>query len=478
MSPADLRGMLRADAVGLVLGLLLMLTALATLVVGSVLRRRAVPLLWLGAFSLLYGSRLLERAAIIRLSFDVPTLVWERIDAAMTYTVPIPIVLFARAIFPAWRRFWTTGAIGLTVFAIYGVVSDATLDQPHSVITANNVIAIAFFVGVMGWMFRPGLTPSRELHTLRIGALFVSAAAVADNLRGMKVLAFRGPDLEPFGFTVLIACLGTVAIWRVVADSQQLVAINRELDIARQIQFSILPQAMPRIRGLTIVSRYRPMTAVAGDFYDFLEVDTERLGILVADVSGHGVPAALIASMVKVAFAAQRERADSPAAVLSGLNRTLCGQLAGQYVTAAYLFVDPRARLIRYAAVGHPPMLRLTREDGRVDEVVKNGLLLGFIPDIRYEEAEQPLRGDDRFLLYTDGLIEACNATDDLFGLERLKASLAQAAGLPPHAVTDTLVSIVDTWSGLPPGDDLTLVLVDWTSAGHSGASTLTSVSV
>ena len=79
---------------------------------------------------------------------------------------------------------------------------------------------------------------------------------------------------------------------------------------------------------------------------------------------------------------------------------------------------------------------------------------------------------------FIDGLIEACNAADDLFGLERLKASLALAAGLLPHTVTDTLVSTVDRWSGLPPGDDLTLVIVDWTSAGHSGASTLTSGSV
>ena len=366
ISPADLRDMLRADALGLVLGLLLILTGLTTLVLGSVLRRRAVSLLWLGAFSLLYGSRLLERAGILRLSFDVPEVFWERIDAAMTYMVPIPIVLFARAIFPDWRRFWTTGAIGLAVFAVYGVVSDAMLDQPHSAITANNVIAIAFFVGVMGWMFRPGLTPSRELKALRIGALSVSVAAVVDNLRGMKVLALPGPDLEPIGFTVLIASLGTVAIWRIVADAHQLVAINRELHIARQIQSSILPQAMPRMRGLTIVSRYRPMTAVAGDFYDFLEIDAERIGILVADVAGHGVPAALIASMVKVAFAAQKDHADSPAEVLAGMNETLCGRLAGQYVTAAYLFIDTRSRIIRYGAAGHPPMLRSTRANGEV----------------------------------------------------------------------------------------------------------------
>ena len=209
VNPADLRAMLRADALGLVLGLLLILTGVATLVLGSVLRRRAVSLLWLGAVSLLYGSRLLERTTVLRLSFDAPTVLWERIDAGLTYMVPIPIALFARAIFPAWRRFWTTGAIGLAVFAVYGIVSDARLDQPHSAITANNIIAIAFFVGVIGWMFRPGVTPSRELHAFRIGALIVSVTAVADNLRGLKVLAFLGPDLEPFGFTGLIVCLGT-----------------------------------------------------------------------------------------------------------------------------------------------------------------------------------------------------------------------------------------------------------------------------
>jgi serine phosphatase RsbU (regulator of sigma subunit) len=91
---------------------------------------------------------------------------------------------------------------------------------------------------------------------------------------------------------------------RALDDARRLVVIDRELSIARRIQSSILPQSMPRLAGLTIAARYRPMSAVAGDFCDFLETDAHRLGILVADVSGHGVPAALIASMVKVALAA------------------------------------------------------------------------------------------------------------------------------------------------------------------------------
>jgi hypothetical protein len=128
---------------------------------------------------------------------------------------------------PAWRRFWTMGVVGLTAFAVYAIASDALLDQPYSATTANNVIAIAFFAGFLGWIFRPALTPSREVRTVRVGALAVSLTAVADNLRGMGALTFPGPDVEPFGFTVFIACLGTVAVWRVLAEAQRLVAIDR-----------------------------------------------------------------------------------------------------------------------------------------------------------------------------------------------------------------------------------------------------------
>ncbi len=337
------------------------------------------------------------------------------------------------------------------------------LQEPFSAAAANNLIAIGFFVGVLAWILRPGLAQSHDLRALRVGVVAVSLSAVADNLRGMGGVAFQGPELEPFGFTILIGCLAVIAVRRVLDDAERLVAISRELEIARRIQFSLLPQRMPRISGLTIAARYRPMTAVAGDFYDFLELDAKRLGVLIADVSGHGVPAALIASMVKVALAAQRDHADRPAAVLAGMNDTLCGQLAGQYVTAAYLFIDTESRLIRYGAAGHPPMLRSMRAAGLVQEVEENGLILGFLEQQPYGEVEEALRADERFLLYTDGMIEASDANDDFLGIERLKEIVAaEAAGDADH-LAETLVTTVDRWSGSTPGDDLTVVVVDWT---------------
>jgi phosphoserine phosphatase RsbU/P len=392
-------------------------------------------------------------------------MVWDHLEAAITYTIPLPTVLFARAWMPSWRRFWTVGLIGLTAFAGYAVASDVIRQRPYSAELPNNVIAITFITSLLIGLLRPGFTRSRELRTARVGVLAYTVAAVADNLRGLHLVAFPGPDLEPFGFTVLLACLGMLAGRRMLGDARRLVAIDRELRVARQIQFSILPQAMPRVSGVSLAARYRPMTAVAGDFYDFVEIDAQRLGVLVADVCGHGVPAALIASMVKVVFAAQHGRADRPAALLATMNDALCGRLAGQFVTAVYLFVDGASGVIRYAAAGHPPMLRLTRRTRDIREVEKNGFALGFVPGADYEELEQPLESGDRLLLYTDGLIEAANAAEDLFGLERLKSALAAGAGLPPNAAADALLGAMDAWSSQPAGDDLTIVVADWSGA-------------
>jgi sigma-B regulation protein RsbU (phosphoserine phosphatase) len=375
--------------------------------------------------------------------------------------MPLPILLYLRATFPRWRRPLGWAALFMAAFAVSAVSADAVLRRPDSARTPNNLIAIAFMVAALTLLFRRRWPPSHDLSTLRVGIISVALTAVLDNLRGLRVLSWSGPDLEPVGSTVLTLCLGAIAARRVLRGAERLLALDKELSIARQIQSSILPRSMPSIAGLAIAARYRPMTAVAGDFYDFLEMGDGRLGILVADVSGHGVPAALLASMVKVAVSAQKLQGDRPAAVLTGMNETLEGQLGGQYVTAAYLFLDCEAGVMRYSAAGHPPLLRWRPDESRTHELEENGLPLGLMAVAHYQQLEQPLRAGDRFLLYTDGLVDATNAAGEFFSVERVKAAVAAGAALSTESVADLLLEKTRAWAVGTVADDLTLVFVD-----------------
>ncbi len=124
---------------------------------------------------------------------------------------------------------------------------------------------------------------------------------------------------------------------------------------------------------------------------------------MIADVSGHGVPAALSASMVKVAIRAQRDWADDPARVLTGLNSILCGNLQGQFVTAGYLYLDPARGALAYAGAGHPPLLAWRGREKKVECMEENGLMLGIFPEGAYKSMTAALEPGDRFVLYTDG---------------------------------------------------------------------------
>ncbi len=147
------------------------------------------------------------------------------------------------------------------------------------------------------------------------------------------------------------------------------------------------------------------MTDVAGDFYEFVPVDQHRIGFLVADVTGHGVPAALIASMIKVAMQSVVPCAHDPREVLRGLNRILYAQLRTHLVSAAYLWLDTENRIALYSAAGHPPLLHCCR--GKLERIESNGMLLGVFPDSDYPVCNMPILPGDRFLLYTDGVIGA-----------------------------------------------------------------------
>lgn len=305
-------------------------------------------------------------------------------------------------------------------------------------------------------------------ETREIPVIFLtSLTGTEDETRGFEVGAVDYIH-KPFSPAVVKARVRTHLMLREAREqlSRQLVAINNELELARQIQLSILPHEIPTVPGLEITARYVPMSSVAGDFYDFILVGREQVGMLIADVSGHGLPAALIASMLQLALAGQVAHAANPAQVLTGLNQALCGRFQSHFVTAAYLFADLEKNVTRYAGAGHPPLLHWRPSTGKAEEICENGLVLGQFPEATYDAAEVCTRPGDRLVLYTDGISEATNLAKEEYGIERFKEFVQAHHDLAGSQFADKLLDELWRWSGLLPGqtqgDDITLLTIQF----------------
>ena len=291
-----------------------------------------------------------------------------------------------------------------------------------------------------------------------------------DETKGFKVGAVDYIH-KPFSPAVVKARVHTHLVLREAREqlARQLLELNNELEMAREIQLSILPHEIPKFRGLEIAARYVPMSSVAGDFYDFVIVDEKHVGILVADVSGHGLPAALIASMLKVALAAQVLHAFDPGRVLGGLNQSLCGKFKHHFVTAAYVFLDMEKNTMSYAGAGHPPLLLWRTATGSVSEVLQNGLLLGLFPEASYSVVELPVEPGDKAVLYTDGILETRSPSEQEFGLDIFKGFLESNHNLTADKFADLVLDELANWSEHPKGsgqdDDITLLAIDFESS-------------
>jgi serine phosphatase RsbU (regulator of sigma subunit) len=188
-------------------------------------------------------------------------------------------------------------------------------------------------------------------------------------------------------------------------------------------------------------------------------VDQEHAGFLVADVCGHGVPAALIASMLKLAVQSVAACAQDPGKFLGSLNRVLTEPLRGQLVSASYLWIDMVARKASYSAAGHPPLLRCNQE---IERVESNGLLFGISPCAEYPVRQLSLCPRDRLLLYTDGVTEAENTAGQAFGDYQLQRMLLQNSTEEAGDMSRRIMAEIQAWQRTAePQDDITLIVID-----------------
>lgn len=465
---------MRWQLAGFAVGIVILSFGLGGLSLFFLERKTADPsLLYFSLFSFLYAVRLIFRQSFLRVLVAAPESFWKYSDLLINNFIDnfivVPLTLFViELVEERWRTFlrWLLGFqiafAGVRFFSeLVGFGRPPVEIIYHVAIVAYSAVLIAY-----PFSLPRGQRMAREFRVVYAGLAVFGLFVAWNNLAELRKL--HGPNFEPIGFLVLIGCLGYVAASRTYSNEQRLLSIQKELEIARQIQSSILPRELPRVSGLDIAAQYLPMTAVAGDFYDFLLLDERRVGILVADVTGHGVPAALIASMLKTALAAQSAFASDPARVLAGLNRSFCGKFEEHFVTAGYLFVDADKQILRYAGAGHPPLVLGAVEGTQTTfrEVDNNGLFLGLSEQATYTSLELPFRPGDRCVLYTDGLVEARNGVQEEFGSTRLLKFLEAQSHLAAAPLVSASLAELTRWSGkgdtAAREDDITLIAVDF----------------
>jgi sigma-B regulation protein RsbU (phosphoserine phosphatase) len=460
-----LKGKLQWDIYEILVGTFLSIIGLAAITLALF---RWIPndlsLISFGMFCFLYGAR----TNAFQFFFDATPLFWGYWKSSITYIVPVTgYVFFEQIMGKGWKSSIRLMIYVSIVFAIAAISVGIALKAPYTAMLANSFFAIVVILVILVNLFWPGLQMTRELKVLRVGSLIFIVLALHANLMNLNIVRLPlSRDLEPLGFLIFIGCLAYIVVRRFFDNEKKLVTITYELETARQIQSFILPQKTVDIKGIHLAAHYVPMASVAGDFYDFARVDEKRLGILVADVSGHGVPASLISAMVKIAFVSQLSDASNPARVLAGINQILCGKLESDFVTAGYLFIDTIKQNVFYAGAGHPPLLLWRGSEQKIYEFREKGIILGQFEDAQYQNIDLELKSGDRFFLYTDGIIETTNAAGIRYGKDQFKEFITSHASLPVGHFTDVFIQHISSWSGKHSedtlDDDLTLIVADF----------------
>jgi sigma-B regulation protein RsbU (phosphoserine phosphatase) len=417
-------------------------------------RKFDAMLFWLGIFAIFYGQRVWIDLRLLALMIP-PSAFFDNLRAAASYLVPIPAFFYFDAAGFLTRFGGRKAAIAISIPLLCLFVATFLFGHHHAFDLINNGIVILSVTALVIQSLTLKRT-DRDSVIISRATLVFAAFVLYDNLSSVWGTFY---DIEPLGFAFFLATLGYVAAKRSLARDHQFSEIQKELEIARRIQTDILPAAYPASKHFRVAARYVPMTAVAGDVYDFLVADPTQAGLLIADVSGHGIPAALIASMVKLAATSQRANAADPAALLSGMNTVLYGNTQSQFVTAAYVYLDAASSTLRYSAAGHPPMLLLRA--GKVVELTENGLMLAAFSFATYSTVEHGIEPGDRIVLYTDGLLEAANTEGEEFGPQRLSALLQDGAHLNAESAADHIISSLKTWAR-SQNDDLTILICDY----------------
>ena len=339
----------------------------------------------------------------------------------------------------------------------------------------DEAFALQIGQGIIGWVVKHGeglIVPEVRTDPRYVAARPETRSEIAApmmlegrtigvfNLETDREDAYHEGHLEMLS---AFAAQAAVAIERARSAHARIEArrLEKELAIARDIQMSFLPGKAPAIPGFDLAGASITHDEVGGDYYDFIPVSETRLGLAIADVSGKGIPAALIMAGFRMSLLAEIRNEFAIRAVMRKVNALLHESTErDKFVTAFYGVLDWKNSVIIFSNAGHNPPL-LLRQGGHVEELSEGGLAFGVLPDSHYEERPMPLQPGDVVVFYTDGVSEAENEMSEQWGVPRLVALVREHAHEPSADILEAVVEAVRLWTGeRGPSDDLTLMVL------------------
>lgn len=393
---------------------------------------------------------------------------------------PVGIMLFCYSIFD--QKFYWYDSILVSIFLLVALMQAIPIEIDTRILLLHiwEIILIPAIILVGIRIANAIRQKKREAILIACGILILLLTGAIDI--SIDIFTGRNIYITQYGFLGMMVLSAVSVSYRNAKNERELSSLTKYLEnrvsertfelqkkqdvlekdlfFASQLQEGLMPISAPIVHNIQITAKYVPMVQVGGDFYDWIELDENRLILIIIDVSGHGVAAALISTMVKVQFRNFIQESQNPSEILFKINNSLSTLMMKYFVTANCALFDTLNKKVSFASAGHPYPIVSKKGLGEAYFLKMKGIILGWKENQKFSLLESPIQSGDRFFFYTDGVTEAQNQYD-LFGEERLLELINFESRKNIYEASEGILENIFQFAGKNLNDDLTFVIVD-----------------